>query len=159
MSDRICVLYAGEVQQTGAPREVYEHPRTPFVAGFFGRSNTLQGTLQQLDQAVQVRLQDGSELSVSNIPAGLGNGAAVCVTLRRENLQLSPDKPEQTGNCFAGTLQLSSFAGNTTIHVVRLANGLELSAEKQAGRGRDGLSVGAQVYLSIDPEDIIVTAP
>ena len=157
MSDRICVLHDGEVQQTGSPREVYDHPRTPFVAEFFGRSNTLEGHIDSLGEHARIRLEDSTELIATKLPEGLRQGAAVKITLRRESLRLSLDRPDKVQNSFAGTLELSSFAGNTMIYVVRLVNGLELSAEQKAGRGRDELSPGAQVYLSIAPDDVIVT--
>ena len=43
MSDRIAVFNAGRIEQIGTPAEVYERPATPFVAGFVGTSNLLQG--------------------------------------------------------------------------------------------------------------------
>jgi putative spermidine/putrescine transport system ATP-binding protein len=43
MSDRIAVFNAGRIEQVGSPAEVYERPVTPFVAGFVGTSNLLQG--------------------------------------------------------------------------------------------------------------------
>src|SRR4029453_14324484 len=43
MSDRIAVLHTGRVEQLGTPAEVYEGPATPFVAGFVGTSNLLEG--------------------------------------------------------------------------------------------------------------------
>jgi putative spermidine/putrescine transport system ATP-binding protein len=44
MSDRIAVFHQGRVEQVGTPREVYDHPATPFVAGFVGTSNLLTGS-------------------------------------------------------------------------------------------------------------------
>ncbi len=47
MSDRIAVFNEGEIAQLGTPIEVYEHPATPFVAGFVGISNLVSGTIAQ----------------------------------------------------------------------------------------------------------------
>ena len=47
MSDRLAVFNAGRIEQVGTPAEVYEHPATPFVAGFVGTSNLLQGDAAQ----------------------------------------------------------------------------------------------------------------
>ena len=49
MSDRLVVMNAGRIEQLGAPREVYERPRTRFVAGFIGTSNLITGTVARLD--------------------------------------------------------------------------------------------------------------
>ena len=43
MSDRLAVFNGGRIEQIGAPADVYERPRTPFVAGFVGTSNLLRG--------------------------------------------------------------------------------------------------------------------
>jgi putative spermidine/putrescine transport system ATP-binding protein len=53
MSDRIAVFAGGRIEQVGSPAEVYERPATPFVAGFVGTSNLLQGAVaaQVLDRA------------------------------------------------------------------------------------------------------------
>ena len=45
MSDRIAVMNDGSIEHLGTPREIYEHPRTRFVAGFIGTSNLLTGTV------------------------------------------------------------------------------------------------------------------
>lgn len=45
MSDRIAVFNQGKVEQVGSPAEIYEHPMTPFVAGFVGVSNLISGAL------------------------------------------------------------------------------------------------------------------
>ncbi len=47
MSDRIAVFNEGRIEQTGTPAEMYEHPATPFVAGFVGVSNLISGELAQ----------------------------------------------------------------------------------------------------------------
>src|SRR3954454_7787291 len=45
MSDRLVVMNAGQIEQLGAPRDIYERPRTRFVAGFIGTSNLMSGTV------------------------------------------------------------------------------------------------------------------
>ena len=48
MSDRIAVMSAGELQQLGAPREIYEHPRNMFVADFIGDTNLLEVSVDKI---------------------------------------------------------------------------------------------------------------
>src|SRR4051794_231710 len=48
MSDRIAVMNRGQVEQLGSPREIYERPRTAFVADFIGSLNTLELTIDEL---------------------------------------------------------------------------------------------------------------
>jgi putative spermidine/putrescine transport system ATP-binding protein len=47
MSDRIAVFNQGKVEQIGTPSEIYEHPATPFVAGFVGVSNLMSGEVAE----------------------------------------------------------------------------------------------------------------
>lgn len=47
MSDRLAVFNQGQIEQVGAPSEIYEHPTTPFVAGFVGVSNLIGGPLAE----------------------------------------------------------------------------------------------------------------
>ncbi|MCU0869428.1 MAG: ABC transporter ATP-binding protein [Burkholderiales bacterium] len=47
MSDRLAVFNRGRIEQIGSPAEVYDHPATPFVAGFVGQTNLLEGYLAQ----------------------------------------------------------------------------------------------------------------
>ena len=49
MSDRIAVFNEGKVEQLGTPAEIYEHPSTPFVAGFVGTSNLVDGDMARAD--------------------------------------------------------------------------------------------------------------
>ena len=162
MSDRICVLHSGRVQQVGSPREVYDSPQTPFVAEFFGRSIVLNGTAKATGANASVQLESGSPLTIPNLPAGVSDGDPVSVTLRRESLRLHLDDRHGPGceaeNCFQGTLQLSSFAGNTQIHVVRLDDGPEITAELPVMRGRDLPAPLSRVWVCVAPQDIITMA-
>jgi len=54
MSDRLVVMNAGRIDQLGSPRDVYEHPRTRFVAGFIGTSNIIQKTVERVDGTTAV---------------------------------------------------------------------------------------------------------
>ena len=74
MSDRIAVLHQGKIEQIGEPIEVYERPRTPFVAGFIGVSNLIErdGSLITVRPEKIVLLEDGElEPAGSHIEAGV----------------------------------------------------------------------------------------
>lgn len=60
LSDRLCVMNLGRVEQVGAPIEVYDKPATPFVAGFVGEMNRISlGGTEELIRPEQLRLQQG----------------------------------------------------------------------------------------------------
>ncbi|MBM3516828.1 MAG: ABC transporter ATP-binding protein [Alphaproteobacteria bacterium] len=94
MSDRICVMREGVIEQVGPPTELYYRPRTPFVAGFFGDNNLLEGTLGGADGAARtVRTPFGDLRSATAgqpEAAAAADGRAVKVAVRPENLRLAP---------------------------------------------------------------------
>lgn len=65
MSDRIAVFNRGRIEQIGTPREIYDHPRTRFVAEFIGETNLLEGRVAAVNgDKARVRLAGGGELTV-----------------------------------------------------------------------------------------------
>jgi spermidine/putrescine transport system ATP-binding protein len=86
MADTIAVMHHGRVEQLGRPEELYERPRTEFVAGFLGVSNLLRGTVTGPDR---VRIAAGDEL---NVALG-GRTGDVAIGVRPEKLRLGPPSP------------------------------------------------------------------
>jgi spermidine/putrescine transport system ATP-binding protein len=113
MSNRIAVMRMGEIEQIGAPEDVYENPATEFVAGFLGASNLLEGEVKQREGPLAtVLLPTGSILTV---PAERLNGhtATVKVGVRPEKIRLERDTGESPGgwNSVTGTLRMATFVG------------------------------------------------
>jgi putative spermidine/putrescine transport system ATP-binding protein len=110
MSDRIAVLRDGRIEQLGTPAEVYERPATPFVAGFVGTSNLLQG--------------EAAEALV---------GEAGVFTVRPEKIHvgdLDADVPD--GHCTAiGTVRDVAYVGPVTRLTVELDAGPTLVVLQQ----------------------------
>ncbi len=87
MSDRLAVMNVGLLEQAGPSREVYERPRTPFVARFMGASNLLPGRLEAADgDLLTVALERGPTLTLSGQGSGWQVGEAVQVMVRPESL-------------------------------------------------------------------------
>ena len=126
MSDRIAVLSQGRIEQIGGPAEVYERPRTPFVAGFIGVSNLIQ--------------RDGHTITVRPEKITLVAGG-------------EPDPPGT--HVEPGRIRDVIYAGVLTRYVVDLDGGGELVVSRQnteAPSSGDGLSEGRQVRLAWRPE-------
>ncbi len=71
MADRIVVMDAGRIAQVGAPKEVYDHPNSPFVASFMGAENTLDLDIRPSGAGVEVRAPDGSTATYgTDVPLG-----------------------------------------------------------------------------------------
>ncbi len=84
LSDHVVVMHEGRVAQAGTPREIYDRPATPFVAGFVGGANVLRG------QMVDGRVSVGALAAVTvNGGADMPDGAAVNAYVRPHDVTLT----------------------------------------------------------------------
>ncbi|MEJ2752134.1 MAG: ABC transporter ATP-binding protein, partial [Chloroflexota bacterium] len=94
MSDRIAVMDAGEVQQIGTPREIYEHPTNRFVADFIGETNFVAATVSarpgRVDEFVSLDIGGIEVLGVKPAAIPLSSGQAVTLAIRPEKVNLFP---------------------------------------------------------------------
>ncbi|HEV2504161.1 MAG TPA: sn-glycerol-3-phosphate ABC transporter ATP-binding protein UgpC [Mesorhizobium sp.] len=140
MADRIVVMHNGNVQQVGAPLELYDHPANMFVAGFIGSPamNFLPATVarQAIAEAV---LSDGQKL---RLPDGLPlqDGDVLTVGMRPEDIRIVDGGPLQA------KVEVVEPLGMSTQYYVRLA-GEQL---RIYAIGRPVLAPGQQVSLSVD---------
>lgn len=86
LADRVVVMNGGEIEQMGAPLELYDRPRTPFVAGFIGSPamNLLQGVVYHEDAAARIKLDGGQSLPLP--PIDVCEGARIIYGVRPEHL-------------------------------------------------------------------------
>jgi putative spermidine/putrescine transport system ATP-binding protein len=103
LSDRIAILNNGRVVQQGAPSELYEAPRTRFVADFLGTSNFLRGTV-----TADGMVQAGETLLRAAVP--LPPGSAALLSLRPEKIRLLAEG-DRAANSVAGRLLSWSYGG------------------------------------------------
>ena len=87
ISDRVAVMNQGRVEQVGTPREIYKHPESVFVATFVGRTNLLQGVVQNEDGCVLTDF--GSFCRVDRL--GMPNGTQVMVSVRPDGFEASDE--------------------------------------------------------------------
>lgn len=154
MADTVAVMNKGEIEQMGAPAELYENPRTTFVANFLGQSNLIEGVVKSRS-ADQVTV-DMHGIDVS-VPAtrSHADGDRGWIGIRPEKVLLG-DKDESLdapGNTVPGGVVTDvSFVGVSTQYLVRMPWGQELQVfEQNTGRRRLFRS-GDQVDLSWRPE-------
>lgn len=110
MSNTIAVMSSGVIVQHGGPREIYDHPKTQFVAQFIGSTNQISGELTvQAEGRGKVKTPIG-ELSCSLLN-GLSTGAEVVVVIRPESVVLHREKPAGTTNVIEGKIATAMFLG------------------------------------------------
>lgn len=124
MADTVAVMNAGRVEQLGAPADLYENPRSTFVANFLGTSNLLEGRVDAVsdgDVAVTVR---GTALSLdaARCAASTAPGENLLVGVRPEKISLVAAEDAESipagRNRLPGRIADSSFIGVSTQYLI-----------------------------------------
>ena len=151
VADRIAVMDRGRLVQVAPSAEIYEHPRSRWVADFVGDINLFQG-----------RLGD-DRLSVEGTPAGnlrsgtkpeAEPGAIVWLAVRPEKVRISREAPvPEVGNCTSGTVVDIGYLGGMSVYKLRIRDGsLVRAAVANAGGVERPIGFDEQVWLSFPPE-------
>ncbi|SHI69160.1 iron(III) transport system ATP-binding protein [Shimia gijangensis] len=143
MADTIVVMNAGRIEQIGTPAEVYQTPKTPFVAGFIGETNWLDAVVETADQA---RL--GTHV-ISCQQHGFAKGTGIRLALRPEDLIFAKQQGRSTG--MTASIREISFRGPVLQVQLALAEqGMTLQARAPATGGLDPqLQIGDQVDVTV----------
>ena len=133
MADRVVIMSQGEVEQIGAPREIYRAPVSRFVAEFVGRNNILTGAVSAVE---------GGKLTVSS------KGDTVSLVVSADVISVSNTKPEGE-NVVACALISEEFVGSSVTLFLETETGVELKAQIQQ-RDIEHLdtTTGARAWLS-----------
>ena len=150
MADAIAVMKDGRIEQLGQPRELYEHPRTPFVAGFLGVSNLLAGVVSG---ARTVRLDGGGETRVA--PALPPVGTRVAIGVRPEKLQVGGDGV----NTLSGTVFECAYIGVSTQYLLDTPAGRITVYAQNVDAGTTVAEPGDTLTVNWDPESTFVLEP
>ena len=141
ISDRIAVMNAGRIEQTGAPREIYDRPRTRFVADFIGEINVFTGEWRG-----GLFIADGRQLAA---PTGPTLGRAT-IAVRPERIELG----EVVNAPLAGRIHAGSFVSGQMNYRVVLEDGRQVMAKEPAMRTER--VIGQPVGISWSPENAVV---
>ena len=151
ISDRIVVMSEGRIDQTGTPFEIYNHPKTRFVASFVGTLNIVQG---QVVDAATGRIQlDGQEVKVTRGLSGLHTGKTQAFALRPEAVTLGDGGKDR--NRLRGSIDQVSFLGSVVRIRVRLENNAIL-LDTFNNPNLTPPAFGQQVDINFGTEDLLV---
>ncbi|HZS85577.1 MAG TPA: ABC transporter ATP-binding protein [Stellaceae bacterium] len=151
MSDRIVVMNEGRVEQIGTPFEIYNYPRTRFVASFVGTLNILRA---RVTDAGQRRIAiDGQEIVARRGLDGTASGELRAVALRPEAVSLSDPGGER--NRLQGTIEDVSFLGSVVRIRVRFKeNAISLDTFNNPGLAPP--EPGREVTVTFAYDDVLV---
>lgn len=147
MSDRIVVMNQGQFEQIGTPDEIYNHPKTGYVAAFVGNANILKGTVAEKN-GHHIKVKLGDELASIDTEEKVNMGETVTVALRGENILL-----EENGGLHA-TVKEKNFAAGQLRVLLTLPNCDEVTASR-FGMNAD-IQPGQQICWRFEPKDAVL---
>jgi len=124
LSSRIGVMHAGRIVQTGTPTEIYECPRSRFVARFIGSVNLFEGRVEKrvANHLLIASEEAGCTLAVEHA-ARVAAGARVAVAVRPEKLTMARQPPAGDCNRVAAVIDEVAYRGGLSIYKLRTATG------------------------------------
>ncbi|MFO1133216.1 MAG: ABC transporter ATP-binding protein [Hyphomicrobiales bacterium] len=155
MASRIAVMDRGAVQQVATPAELYEHPKSRFVADFIGKVNLIDARVhRQIGRKIDCELKGVGrmELASDNLVGG-----QVAVAVRPEKLKIATTEPASAIRV-QGKVRDVAYYGDTSHVVIEAMDGLNLSVNVQNDTrlGGSGVERGQNVWVHWAPEDSIV---
>ena len=142
-ADVIAVMNAGRIEQAGSPQDIYDRPRSEFVARFIGMSNVVKG--KALDNSCISFA--GAPLRVTGDP--LKTGAATAVSIRQHQIELLAKEPAAKDNVVPAKVVRQVFLGSSRDYMVEVADGTQLRIVTSAGVS---VAPGSTVWLHLPAE-------
>ncbi|OFZ82010.1 MAG: hypothetical protein A2583_01350 [Bdellovibrionales bacterium RIFOXYD1_FULL_53_11] len=164
LSDRIAVMNDGVIDQVGTPQEIYEYPRTPFVARFIGSVNAIDGEIK--DCRPDVIIVGGPTKRMMTVrPSRDGfrplpvipQGTPIRILVRPEKFKILKSAPGPEQNALDGTIREILYQGPVTQFFVQLRDQILIIAQPNtAVTARKGFSGGDKVFVAWAPEDCLL---
>ena len=158
ISDHIAVLKSGKIKQIGTPTEIYEAPKSSFVAAFIGDTNFFEGTVTNLDgDYCDLQIEDFPLLHLYN-DKNVKEGALVHISIRPEKFSVYATKPEKTNpktNLLFGKVEEVIYLGAHTRYWIRVQDWRISVIKQHYGYALDERSIkwGDFVWLSFEADN------
>lgn len=147
MSDRIAVMNAGVIEHLASPSEIYNQPKTRFVANFIGESNIFTGEVKKMeDHIAEIKVEQGD---VKMELSGFEQGEQIHVCVRPEVMKYS--KTPIDGFSLEGTVKNVIFVGAQYRTLVTMDNGYDVKINRV--KHDNDLKEGDRIYLYWDLDD------
>lgn len=150
MSDRIAIMHDGVLDQLGTPSEIYESPKTRFVATFIGETNTFDGCIRSIDgERISVMIENGN---ICGCGSGFALNEYITVSVRPEKMKYS-DTPVD-GFTIKAVVKDYVYVGSIIKCIVSLPNGNEIKIERLAGESLP--EPGSSVFIYWEEKDAVL---
>ncbi len=141
-ADLICVMNAGKIEQSGSPEEIYDRPRSEFVARFIGSSNVIKGT------GLDASRVDFAGTPLRCVGETIKSGAPTPISVRPHDIVISASQ-RQGENIVSATVVRQVFLGSGRDYMVEAKDGTQLRVLTTAG---ENIPQGSAVWLHLPPE-------
>jgi putative spermidine/putrescine transport system ATP-binding protein len=158
MSDRVAVLHRGRLAQIDTPQQIYQQPKTHFVAGFLGESNFLAGRVTQAASDGFAYDADGASLRHAGSGHDVAVGDEVLVAVRAESIRLSAGRPAE-GNALNVRADDWNYYGDRIKGVLRTRTGNTLVVNLPASEFSVPISESDDLWASWSTEASVPVAP
>lgn len=154
LSDKIVVMNNGMIEQTGSPREVYEHPKNRFVADFLGKATFFEGKLKSCGNGA-VTIDMGNKLLTVPGNTSASPGSEVLFAIRPENVKpIYANQSNVLENAIHGTVISTVYSGNMISCIVD-CDGVQVKTESTGGAVQPEPKRGDAVILTWKAETLI----
>jgi ABC-type Fe3+/spermidine/putrescine transport system ATPase subunit len=160
MTDRIAVMNSGDIEQVGDPKEIYEHPLTPFVADFVGSLNAFDLRVDEIADGLAVMRVSERERLVVPVGSHTRTGEQLRVAVRPERVRIEPSngRAPEGGSIVEGTVaELVYLGGLSQFHVDTGAAG-RIVSHRMDDEVAASLGPGKRVTLTWPAEHAYVLA-
>ena len=152
MSDRIAVMNEGIIEQIGSPQDIYERPKTKFVAGFIGESNLIKTNIKKIDEE-KVSFEFGEyEMNVNYKNYDNLKNRETYILIRPENIKYTSSKPRYG---LRSIIKEHSYIGSIIKTTVELESGQEIIV-CDYDKKKKLIGIGSEVWVYFEPEDVVI---
>jgi ABC-type Fe3+/spermidine/putrescine transport system ATPase subunit len=153
ISDRVIVMHTGVIEQIGTPNEIYDTPRSAFVADFVGAANVISGHLRR--ESVHnglVALETSQGHLVYGVDNGRRAGTEGAFSIRTVYPRLSRERPQATRNVWPVRISRRVFLGDFVQYLVGWGD-RQLMVRRPP---LEQFDEGEEVYLTVEPEHCVL---
>ena len=160
MSSSLAVMRDGVIEQRGTPEELYDYPRTRFVASFLGAANLVEARVISVDDGTADLFRFGAETvwgarfdAVGRVPFNPGD--RVSAALRPEGIRMIPRAETEVDDAWSGEIESVQFLGDAVVYFVKIR---DILLRARSDRGGHRFAAGDAVAVDLRSEACTLVA-
>lgn len=163
LSDRIAVMSKGDVLEIASPTELYESPRTQFVADFIGTMNFFKGSVRGVSNgSTEVETESLGMVRAASQHDDLSTGSEVLVAIRPEKLELNFEAPQSRENSVEGRMGPSAYLGDRShfyVHIPGREDPVSVALQNLQRSLHNIRRPDQPVWLSWSDDSVVILSP